>query len=86
MEITNRHWNELQAKIADISEKIDKLVDEASKELLTPADVCRMLKITRSTYQNYARDKLFEQIRIGENSRIYVRRSEIERLVKEGSI
>jgi hypothetical protein len=88
MEITEKEWNEMKSMLLEIREGVSKLVDEAGKELLTPNEVCKMLKISRNTYQNYVNDKVFEQIRIdkSKNSRVFVKRSEIERLIDEGKI
>jgi hypothetical protein len=95
MELTEKDWNGLQnrlmnieGRLMNIEEGVSKLVDEAGKELLTPNEVCKMLKISRNTYQNYVNDKVFEQIRIdkNKNSRVFVKRSEIERLIDEGKI
>ena len=88
MGITERQWNEMQSRIMDIQEKVSKLADEAGKELLTPNEICKMLKISRNTYQNYVNDKVFEQVRIdkSKNSRVFVKRSDIERLIEEGKI
>lgn len=86
--ISINEWYELKSILLEVKENLSKLVDEAGKELLTPNDVCKMLKISRNTYQNYVNDKAFEQIRIGKskNSRVFVKRSEIERLIDEGKI
>jgi hypothetical protein len=95
MELTEKDWNGLknrlmniEGRLTNIEEGVSKLVDEAGKELLTPNEVCKMLKISRNTYQNYVNDKVFEQIRIdkNKNSRVFVKRSEIERLIDEGKI
>jgi hypothetical protein len=84
-------YNELKSIMLDTNEKISKvysiLTDEAGKKLLTPKEVCGILKIGRSTYQRYVDAGIIEQIHIGNNnSRVYVKRSEIERLIDEGKI
>ena len=89
--ISRREYNELKSILLDTNEKVSKvyakLVDEAGKELLTPNEICRMLKVGRSTYQRYVDAGIIEQIHIGNNnSRVYVKRSEIERLIDEGKI
>lgn len=86
MEITENEWNELKSIILEIKEGVEKLADAAGKELLTPTEICKMLKISRGTYQGYANAGVFEQIRIGKtkNSRVFVKRSDIERLIAEG--
>ena len=82
-------YNELKSIMLDTNEKISKvysiLTDEAGKELLTPKEVCEILKIGRSTYQRCVNAGIIVQSHIGSNnSRAYVKRSEIERLIDEG--
>lgn len=88
MNITENEWNELKSIVLEIKEGVKKLTDEAGKEMLTPAEVCKILKISRNTYQNYVNGGIFEQTRIGKNknSRVLVKRSDIERLMGEGKI
>lgn len=88
MEITENEWNELKSILLEIREGVKKLTDESGKELLTPTEICKMLKISRNTYQNYAKEGIFQQTRIGKNknSRVLVKRSDIERLIEEGKI
>lgn len=84
MEITEKQWNEMQSRLMDVQEKVSKLVDEAGKELLTPNEICKMLKISRNTFQNYINKKVFEYSKV--EGKVYVKRSEIERLIDEGII
>lgn len=88
MNIAENEWNELKSIVLEIREGVKKLTAEAGKELLTPAEVCKMLKISRTTYQAYVKGKVFEQIRIdkNKNSRVFVKRSDIERLIDEGKV
>jgi hypothetical protein len=88
MEIPENEWHALVSAVLEIKEAVEKLADEASKELLSPAEVCAMLKVSRNTYQNYVRAGLFRQVRTGagRNARAYVRRSEITRLIGEGKV
>lgn len=88
MKITENEWNQLKSIVLEIREGIQKLTDATDRELLTPTDVCKILKIGRNTYQKYVRDKVFEQTKIGKNknSRTFVKRSDIERLIDEGKI
>jgi hypothetical protein len=84
MEIKEKDWNELKSMVLEIREGVSKLVDEAGKELLTPNEICKMLKISRNTFQNYINKKVFEYSKV--EGKIYVKRSEIERLIDEGII
>lgn len=85
--ISLNNYIELKSIILQVREMVSKLVDQAGQELLTPKEVCEILKIGRSTYQRYVDAGIFEQIHIGNNnSRVYVKRVEIERLIDEGKI
>lgn len=84
MEITEKDLNELKSMVLEIREGVSKLVDEAGKELLTPNEICKMLKISRNTFQNYINKKVFEYSKV--EGKVYVKRSEIERLIDEGII
>lgn len=80
-----REISDLKSMIVEIRSDISKLADAASNELLTPAEVCKLLKIGRSTYQRYVEvDKLFEQVKI--KGKAYVKRSELERLIEQGKL
>lgn len=84
MATTEKDWNELKSMVLEIRKGISKLVDEAGKELLTPNEICKMLKISRNTFQNYLNKKVFEYSKV--EGKVYVKRSEIERLIDEGII
>lgn len=86
--ISMKEWNKAQSMLIDIQEKVTKLLKDKESELLTPSEVCEMLKISRNTYQRYVKQGVFEQIQPnkGNNSKVYVKRSEIERLIEEGSL
>lgn len=84
MDITEKNWNELKSMVLEIRGNVSKLVDEASKELLTPNEICKILKISRNTFQNYINRNVFEYSKV--EGKVYVRRSEIERLIDEGKI
>ena len=86
--MNSREYNELKGILIDIRNKVTILVNAAEKELLTPAEVCKMLKIGRTTYQRHVENGVFDQVRIDKerNGKVYVRRSEIERLIDEGKL
>lgn len=81
-------YNEIKSLLVDIHNKVTALTDAAHNELLTPAEVCKMLKIGRTTYQRYVDNGIFEQVRIDKSrsGKVYVRRSEIQRLIDEGKL
>ena len=81
-----QEWNEQKAMIKSLYEKIGKLTDKEEKELLTPKEVCEMLKIGRTTYQRYITSGTLEPVKVNQKkySKVYVRRSDIESLIREG--
>ncbi|MCD8173779.1 MAG: helix-turn-helix domain-containing protein [Alistipes sp.] len=83
-----REFNEIKGLLVEIRDTLRVLADAAQKELLTPAEVCKLLKIGRTTYQRYVDKGLFEQVRIdkGSNGKVYVKRSKIQELIDEGKI
>jgi len=83
-----QEWNEQKAMIKSLCEKIGKLTDKEEKELLTPKEVCEMLKIGRTTYQRYVLNGTLEPVSVNKKkySKVYVRRSAIETLMREGTV
>lgn len=79
---------EIKGLLVEIRDMLAVLVKAAQKELLTPGEVCEMLKIGRTTYQRYVDRGVFEQIRLAKdsNGKVYVKRSEIEKLIDEGKL
>ncbi|WP_455639337.1 helix-turn-helix domain-containing protein [Parabacteroides sp.] len=85
--VSLKEYNELKSIMLDIKEMVSTLVNQDRQELLTPKEVCKILKIGRSTYQRYVDAGVLEQIQIGKNnSRAYVKRLELERLIDEGKL
>jgi response regulator of citrate/malate metabolism len=81
-------WNELKALIKDTSNQIRELTGREQKELLTPKEVCQMLKIGRSTFERYMNDGVFEVVKVNKQkySKNYVKRSHLEELIKNGAV
>lgn len=81
-------YNELKSLLVDIRNKVSALTDSVQKELLTPAEVCKELKIGRTTYQRYVDKGVLTQVRPGgePGGKVYVERSELTRLVAEGKL
>lgn len=82
--MTPTQFNELKSLLLEIRAEVAELADAAGKELLTPAEVCKMLKIGRSTYQRHVDHGVFDQVRIG--GKVYVKRAEIEKRIDEGKL
>lgn len=81
-----RRMNHLESLVIETHNNVLEILKEKQKELLTPTEICKMLKISRDTYQEYAKSKLFQQIQLVPNGRMYVQRSEIERLIEQGKV
>jgi response regulator of citrate/malate metabolism len=81
-------WNELKALIRHTSEQVRELTGREQKELLTPKEVCEVLKIGRSTFERYMNDGVFEVVKVNKQkySKNYVRRSHLEDLIKNGVV
>ena len=54
------------------------------EELYTQKEAIEILKITRQTLTNWHKRKIIKFVKIGKKS--YVRKSEVERLIKENEI
>jgi len=81
-------WNEQKALLKDISDQVRALTGKEQKELLTPREVCEMLKIGRTTFERYMNNGVFEVVRVNKQkySKSYVKRSHLEDLIKSGSV
>jgi predicted site-specific integrase-resolvase len=86
--VTVQEWNETKGMIKNICDAMSKLTAQEEKELLTPNEVCAMLKIGRTTYQRYVASGVLEPIKVNRQkySKAYVKRSDIERLINEGKV
>jgi len=84
--IPAQEWNETKGMIKSLCEDVGKLTAKEEKELLTPKEVCEMLKIGRTTYQRYILNGTLEPVKVNRTkySKVYVKRSEIETLIREG--
>lgn len=80
-----QEWNETRAMIKDLSKTVAGMANKEEKELLTPKEVCEMLKIGRTTFQRYLANGDLEPVRINKKkySRIYIRRTDITRLLEQ---
>jgi response regulator of citrate/malate metabolism len=81
-------WNELKAMIKNTSDQVRELTGREQKELLTPKEVCAMLKIGRSTFERYMNNGVFEVVKVNNQkySKNYVKRSHLETLIKNGVV
>lgn len=82
--MTSYEYQKLLSMLVEILQKVTELADDRQKELLTPAEVCKRLKICKRTYHNHVAAGLFDQVRV--SGRVYVRRCDIERLIDDGKL
>ncbi len=83
-----KEWNELKSILFDLRDKLNRLTADVEKDLLTPAEVCQKLKISRMTFHRYMSAGIFDSIKINNknNGRVYIKRSQLEKLIDEGKI
>ena len=69
----------------EILKRIEAKLDSyTTKELLRPKEVQEILNISPSTYRRRLKDGIFTQIKKG--NKVYVQRSEIDKLKSEGKV
>lgn len=76
-----QEWNETKAMIHGISEMLSTLTNKPNKELLSPKEVCSMLKIGRSTFERLKNNGQMKVVRTQGARKIYVERVEAEKLL-----
>lgn len=81
-------WNAHKALLREIGDQVRTLTTKGQKELLTPKEVCEMLKIGRTTFERYMNEGVFDVVKINKRkySKNYVKRSELEKLISEGKV
>lgn len=86
--VTLDEWNEQKALLKDISEKVNGLTAQEQKELLTPKEVCKLIKIGFATFNRYVNEGLIEVVKLSQKkgANRYVKRSHLEQLIKEGMV
>lgn len=79
-------WQETKDMIKSLCAKVSKLTDKEENELLTPKEVCEILKIGRNTYQRYVANGTLEPIKVNrqKNAKVYIKRSELQKLIDDG--
>ncbi|WP_080902937.1 helix-turn-helix domain-containing protein [Parabacteroides sp. Marseille-P3160] len=80
-------WYELKALAKETRDMVSGLVEEKKKEVLSPKEVCAMLRIGRSTYQRYVQKGVIKENHpAGNGGKAYILKSEIENLIMEGEL
>lgn len=83
--VSVEEWNETKDMIKNLCNEVEKLTMKKEKELLTPKEVCEILKIGRTTFQRYITGGILEPIKVNNSkySKMYVRRSDIQKIIDE---
>ena len=85
--ISIQEYQELKSLVIENNSMLKKLTAVTEKELLTPKEVCEILKISRDTFQRYADKKLFALVKLdGKGSGVRVERAKIEKLIEAGKV
>lgn len=80
-----KEWNELKSILFDLRDKLNRLTADAEKDLLTPAEVCGILKIGRKTLHRYINSGILSIVKINDKN-MYIKRSQLEKLIDEGRV
>jgi excisionase family DNA binding protein len=81
-------WNELKALLAETRDLLLAQSGQRKNDLLTPAEVCRTLGISRSTFERLADSGVIPTIKLQRRkyTKVQVKRSDIDQLLKQGDI
>jgi hypothetical protein len=84
--IPDERLNRILGVLLRIEEGMNRLLSEKEREYLSVAEVCALLKISRSAYRRYVADGIIIQKQPGgRNTKILVLRKEIEDLIEKGT-
>ena len=81
--IPENEWNSLRRMVHEINESIKASNKQSEKQLLTPAEAWKILKISKATFYRSVESGLIESIKVG--SRIKVTRAELNRILENGT-
>lgn len=84
--VSVQEWSETKAMIKNISNRLDEMTKPEIKELLTPKEVCEILKCGRSTFQRLKGKGVFPIQRTPGTNKLYVRRIDLENAISEGVV
>ncbi|MDD4992159.1 MAG: hypothetical protein PHR83_08010 [Paludibacter sp.] len=76
-----QEWNETKEMIHGINTMLTSLTNKPNKELLSPKEVCSLLKIGRSTFERLKNSGQMKVVRTQGARKIYVERIEAEKLL-----
>lgn len=77
-------WQETKAMIKSLCEKVEEMTTQGRKELLTPNEVCKILKIGRNTFERLKNNGDLPVQRTKGARKIYVTREDLEQLMCSG--
>jgi excisionase family DNA binding protein len=84
--VSAQEWNETKDMIKNISNRLNEMATPTAKELLTPKEVCQILKCGRSTFENLKGNGAFPLQRTPGTRKVYVLRSDLDKAILSGSI
>jgi excisionase family DNA binding protein len=85
--IPDERINRILSTILRIEEGMNILLSERARENLSVAEVCALLKISRSKYRRYVIDGIIHEKQPGgRNTKIFIPRKEIDDLIEKGKI
>jgi len=84
--VSAQEWSETKDMIKSISNRLNEIATPATKELLTPKEVCAILKCGRSTFTRLKGKGVFPIQRTPGTNKLYVRRIDLENAISEGVV
>lgn len=84
--VSAQEWNETKEMIKNISDRVNEISNSPQKELLTPKEVCEILKIGRSTFERMKGSGAFPTQRTQGARKLYVKRSDLEAAIQGGKV
>lgn len=76
-----QEWNETKEMINGINKMLTSLTNKPNKELLSPKEVCDLLKIGRTTFERLKNTGELKIVRTQGARKIFVERSEAEKMI-----
>jgi len=84
--VSAQEWNETKEMIKNISDRVNEISKSPQKELLTPKEVCEILKIGRSTFERMKGTGVFPTQRTQGARKLYVKRSDLDKVIEAGKV
>lgn len=80
--VPQSEWDRVVNVIETLNEKLCNGSNTEREEYLTKKEVMQILKLGRSTVDRYIEEGLLEEVRLGRGTRPYIKKSQIELLLK----